>query len=284
MRRLGAHLSIAGGLDRAVDEIVAKGGNALQIFSSSPRMWLAQLPPKVMVDRFIDKAEKNDIRPVFIHAKYLINLATPKPELLAKSIASLNYDLIVANLIGASGVIVHLGSHLGRGLAAVKDQVIKAIKKLLQDNPGQAQLIIENSAGQRGKLCSRLEEIRLIFNEVNSKRLAWCLDTCHAFNAGYLIGFDSENHLIQNDIVKAAEKLNLLTNLVCLHVNDSRDNLNSGHDRHANLGEGKLGLKQLAAYVNHPRLKHLPLIIETPGFDGRGPDKKNLEILKYLVG
>lgn len=282
MRRIGAHLSIAGGLFRAVESIVAKGGNALQIFSSSPRGWVAPAPAPAPVDKFKSLAKVNDITPVFIHAKYLINLASENKDLVDKSIASLKYDLGVSNLIGAAGVIVHLGSHQGRGFDAVKNQLTRSISIILQDTQGPGQLIIENSAGQQGKLCSRFSEIKSIFGSVNSNRLSWCFDTCHGFNAGYFLGKGSENTLIQNDIVDEAKKLKILNRLVCLHVNDSRDDFNSGHDRHANLGQGKMGLELLRRYVNHPQLRHLPLIIETPGFNNEGPDKKNLDILKSL--
>lgn len=274
MRRIGAHLSIAGGLDKSVENIIKMGGNCLQIFSSSPKSWaMAPLAGKRVTA----------VQPVFIHAKYLINLASDKEDLLEKSIASLKYDLQVANLIGAVGVIVHLGSHQGRGFEAVKASLTRSINNILQATQGPSRLIIENSAGQQGKLCSQLSEIKSIFGSVNSSRLAWCLDTCHAYNAGYSLGKGSENSLIHNDIVAEAKKLGILDQLICLHVNDSRDEFASGHDRHANLGEGKMGLKLLAEYVNHPKLKHLPLIIETPGFDKTGPDKKNLDILKKLT-
>ncbi len=282
MRRIGAHLSIAGGLDKAVESIVAKGGNCLQIFSSSPRGWIAPPPASDVVTKFKQLCAKHDIHPIFIHAKYLINLASDREELVEKSIASLKYDLQVANLIGAVGVIVHLGSHQGRGFEAVKAGLTRSINNILQATQGPSQLIIENSAGQQGKLCSQLSEIKSIFSTVRSGRLAWCLDTCHAYNAGYSLGKGSGNRLIQKDIVAEAKRLEILESLVCLHVNDSRDEFDSGHDRHANLGEGKMGRELLARYVNHPQLKNLPLIIETPGFDKMGPDKKNLDILKSL--
>ncbi len=273
MRRIGAHLSIAGGLEKAVARVAAMGGNALQIFSASPKSWA--MPP-------FEGRPVIGVWPIFIHAKYLINLGSAKPDLLQKSIASLKYDLQVADLIGAKGVIVHLGSHMGRGFAAVKEQLVSSIKTILQADQSRSQLIIENSAGQQGKLCSQLSEIKAIFDAVDSSQLMWCLDTCHAFNAGYSIGSASGKRLNQNDIVNEATRTDLVGRLVCLHVNDSRDEFDSGHDRHANLGEGKMGLKLLAGYVNHPKLKHLPLIIETPGFDKSGPDKQNLDILKSL--
>lgn len=264
MRRIGAHLSIAGGLDKAVQKIIKMGGNCLQIFSSSPKSWT--MPP------FSGK-RVTAVRPVFIHAKYLINLGSDKPDLLQKSIASLKYELQVADLIGAKGVIVHLGSHLGRGFEAVFHQVTESIKIILKNSNTNSLLIIENSAGQRGKLCSQLSEIKLIFDAVNSDRLVWCLDTCHAWGAGLSFGKGLEKDMQQFDLVKS---------LVCLHVNDSKGEFSSGLDRHENIGAGKMGREELGKYVNFPAFKNLPLITEAPGFDGQGPDKQNLDILKSL--
>jgi len=282
-RRIGAHLSISGGLFKAVESIVEKGGNALQIFSSSPRMWLTQLPSKENVDRFKKLAKKYDIKPVFIHAKYLVNLASDKQELIEKSKQSLVFDMKVGEMIGAKGVIVHLGSHMGRGFEAVEKQLVNGIKEILRDSPGKCMFLIENSAGQKGKIGSQLSEIRLLIEAVGDSRVGWCYDTCHGFNTGYTLGKDWGNTMIQNDIVEEIDKLGILHRLEVLHINDSKDEFGSGHDRHENLGKGRLGLKLLRAYVNHPKLKHLPLIIETPGFDKTGPDKKNLDILKLMV-
>ena len=272
MRRLGAHVSIAGGLDQAVLRVKAMGGNAMQIFSSSPRIWLA--PPLIYKEKVPF--------PTYIHAKYLVNLASDKKALEKISIKSLIHDLNVASAIGAEGVVVHLGSHQGRGFTAVKDQLIKNIKLILQGSVGSSMFLIENSAGQKGKIASQLEEISLILKAVNNGRLGWCLDTCHAWAAGYTAGEASGNALMENDIVKQAKSLKILDELKIIHVNDSRDPFASGRDRHENLGEGQMGLPVLSEYVNHPDLKHLPLILEVPGFDGFGPDKKNLEILKTL--
>ncbi|MDZ7587536.1 MAG: deoxyribonuclease IV [Patescibacteria group bacterium] len=264
MRRIGAHVSISGGLDKAVERIVQMGGNCLQIFSSSPRSWTGT--PLV-------RGQVADIRPIFIHAKYLINLGSPQPELVEKSIQSLKFDLRVAELIGAEGVIVHLGSHLGRGFSSIQEQLVKSIKEILQDSPAGVELIIENSAGQKGKICSLLSEISLLLSTIDDSRLGWCYDTCHGWGAGISFGKDWENTLQQFDLVRS---------LVCLHINDSKGVLGGGLDRHENLGEGKMGLKELGKFVNYPAFNNLPLITEAPGFDGQGPDKKNLDILKSL--
>ena len=283
MRRIGAHLSIAGGLDKAVESIVEKGGNCLQIFSGSPRGWQMKLPSREEAKKFIDLCTVNDVKPIFIHAKYLINLGSEKKGLVSISKQSLIHDLKVAEMIKAEGVIVHLGSHLGRGFAAVKEQLIGSIDEILQASSQSVQLIIENSAGQKGKICSQLSEIGLLLKAVDSKSLSWCLDTCHAWAAGYTLGKDLVNTLIQNDIVEEIKRLKIIDKLVCLHFNDSRDLFGSGRDRHDNLGEGQMGMPLLKTYVNHPYLKHLPLIIETPGFNGGGPDKRNLDILRSII-
>lgn len=274
MHRIGAHVSISGGLDKAVEATVRMGGNALQIFSSSPRMWFSSLPPKSVTEQFNNLCETHDVRPVFIHAKYLINLGSDKKELVKKSILSLKFDMQVGGMIKAKGVIVHLGSHLGRGFSTIQEQLVNSIKEILQDSPAGVELIIENSAGQKGKICSLFSEISLLLRTINDSRLGWCYDTCHGWGAGISFGKDWENTLHQFDLVKS---------LVCLHINDSKGVFGGGLDRHENLGEGKMGLKELGKFVNYPAFNNLPLITEAPGFEDKGPDKKNLDILKSLV-
>ena len=283
MRRVGAHLSISGGMYKAIESVSQKGGNCLQIFSSSPRMWVSNLPLSEDVDRFKAMAKESDVKPVYIHAKYLVNMASDNMELIEKSRKSLEFDFKVGEMIGASGVIVHIGSHLGRGFEAVKDQVVGEIKKILKASPGSVKFLVENAAQKKGKIGFRLEEIRLLLEAVDSNRVGWCLDTCHAYNAGYSLGKGLGNTLLGFDIVEEVKKLKLVESLECLHVNDSRDLFDSGRDRHANLGEGEIGLKGLKAVLSEPVFSKLPLIIETPGFDNKGPDKKNLDILKSLI-
>jgi deoxyribonuclease IV len=283
VRRVGAHLSISGGLYKAVESVVSKGGNCLQIFSSSPRMWMSKLPSKEEVERFNQLAKENDVKPVIIHAKYLVNLASDNLELVEKSRKSLEFDFKVGEMIKAAGVVVHLGSHLGRGFEVVKDQLVEEIKKILKASSGSVKFLIENVAQKKGKIGYRLEEIRLLIEAVDSSRLGWCLDTCHAYSAGYSLGKDLGNALLGFDIVDEVKRLKLVESLDCLHINDSRDVFDSGRDRHANLGEGEIGLEALKSFLGESVFNHLPLIIETPGFDNKGPDKRNLDILKSLI-
>ena len=283
MRRVGAHLSTSGGLFKAVESSRVMGGNAVQIFSSSPRMWLAGEPKSEVVEKFNELKKRYDIKPVFIHAKYLVNLASDKEELVEKSKQSLSFDLKVGEMIGAAGVIVHLGSHQGRGFEAVKEQLAREIKTIIKESPGDTMFLIENAAQKKGKIGYRFEEISFLLKAVNSSRVGWCLDSCHAYNAGYFLGEATGNPLLGFDIVDEMVRLGLVDSLRCLHLNDSRDEYDSGRDRHANLGEGEMGKEELSIYLNHPKLKHLPVIIETPGFEGKGPDKKNLDILKSWI-
>lgn len=283
MRQVGAHLSTSGGLFKAVISTVEMGGNAVQIFSSSPRMWLASPPKEEVVEQFRVLKAKHEVKPVFIHAKYLVNLASDNPDLVEKSRKSLSFDFEVGKMIGASGVIVHLGSHQGRGFEAVFDQVTQEIKTILDVSESDCMFLIENAAQKKGKIGYRLEEISKLLQAVSSGRVGWCLDSCHAYNAGYFLGKTAGNPLLGFDIVDEIEKYGLVGSLKCLHLNDSRDEFDSGRDRHANLGEGMMGRDELMEYVNHPKLNHLPVIIETPGFEGKGPDKKNLDILKSWI-
>ncbi len=277
MRKIGGHVSTAGGLTKALDRTKAIGGNCLQIFAGSPRSWARKLYSIEEASNYLNQSIKDDLRPVFIHALYLINLASDNPDLLKKSVDSLIFDLKNGQTINSAGVIVHLGSHQGRGFAAVADQVAGVINQILNATE-ETPFIIENSAGQKGKIGS-LIEIEQLVKRVNHPRLKLCLDTAHLFAAGYnlreLSGVDS----VVNELVN----LDLLSRLVCLHLNDSQTDLHSGNDRHANLGDGKIGLVGLSQFVNHPDLAHLPLILEVPGDSGFA-DARQITLAHSLIG
>lgn len=274
-RKIGAHVSTAGGLTKAVDNTLSIGGNCLQIFAGSPRTWARPPFNPVQVNSFITKITENNLGPVFIHALYLVNLASDNPDLLHKSVLSLISDLNNGESIMSSGVIVHLGSHQGRGFDIVSGQVIALINQILRETRGTP-FIIENSAGQNGKI-GNLSEIRYLIDEIQSDRLKICLDTAHLFEAG----FDLRESSIVEKLIEELDTLGLLSDLVCLHLNDSKTALNSKHDQHENLGAGQIGLQGLANFVNHPKLNHLPLILEVPGENGF-PDSKQMDLAKSL--
>lgn len=276
IRRVGAH--VGGGLNAAIDNTLAIGGNCLQIFAGSPRMWARSIWSDEVTNIFKASATKHDLNPVYIHALYLTNLASDNPELIEKSIAALVTDMTNSAAIGGAGVVLHIGSHQGRGWDNSRALVIQSIKEVLSKTPQESILLLENSAGQKGKIGS-LSELADILNTISDKRLRVCLDTAHAFEAGY--NFTTTQGL---DIwLKEIEGTIGLGKIELLHLNDSKTPLGSGRDNHQNIGDGYIGESAIARLINHLKLSHLPLILEVPGLEGMGPDKLNLDRVKRLI-
>lgn len=276
VRRIGGHVSTAGGLINSVANTIAIGGNCLQIFAGSPRMWFRKPYADAEVQLFKKNVLEKDINPVFIHALYLVNLASLNSDLFEKSVNSLVMDLTNGSRIGSGGVIVHIGSHLGNGFESVKDQLVASLHRILSLTDG-CDLLLENDAGQNGKIGS-IEELGYLVTQVNNPRLKVCLDTAHLFESGV----DLRELSSVESFVGGLKKNNLLNKLACIHLNDSATDLDSHRDNHADLGKGKIGLIGLANFVNHPELSHLPLILETPGETKQGPDQINIAIAQSL--
>lgn len=276
MHKFGAHLSIAGGYHKALERIANIGGNCLQIFSSSPRGWqFAEIDDK-QVEIFLKTKEKLKIDPIYFHATYLINLADDS-SIGHLSKQSLIAEINVAAKIGIQGSIVHLGSYKNEKSAIKIQKLIRNIKEILDKTSKNSLLIIEN-AGNR-KIGQTLEEISQIIKDLDDSRVRVCLDTCHLFSNGYR--FSSNKEL--DSFLGQLSQLGILEKLELWHVNDSRDSFNSGHDRHENIGKGSIGINEFKVLLNHPKTRNYPFIIETPGFNNEGPDKKNLDILKSLI-
>lgn len=294
-RKIGAHVSASGGLYKAVERANEIGANCAQIFSGSPRVWRRTELSLFDTSKLFSKQKELSVKPIFTHSLYLINLASDKPELLEKSFNALKYDLEFDSLIKGSGIIVHLGSHQGRGWEAVREQVAEQIVNLLKVTPEDSTFLIENSAGQNGKLCSNFEEIRWLIDRVeelgkrkqgvlqesNISRLGWCFDTCHAHAAGYYLGKEPQS-LVSKSAIEEISRLKLWEKLKCIHVNDSRDDFDSGRDRHANLGQGNISTADFEYFFNYEKVLEIPLILEVPGLEGNGPDAHNIEVLKGL--
>ena len=279
--KLGAHVSISKGYIHALEKVNEMGGNTLQIFSSSPRGWNFARVEEETISLFRTTKDRLNIDPVYFHASYLINLANPgRGGELSQN--SLIHELKLASRLGIKGSIVHVGS-----LKAVETipsenidkyaDVIVALKKILSQTPVDTFLMIENAGNK--KIGKDLGEIATLIDSVDDPRLRVCLDTCHLYSAGYDLSSEKklENFLQAFDTLIGLEKLEVI------HTNDSRDPFNSGRDRHANLGQGTLTLEPFRLLLTHPKTRHLPFIIETPGFDDQGPDKQNVDILKGLI-
>lgn len=283
-RKLGAHVSAAGGVDKAIERVHAIGGNCVQVFSASPRVW--QKPKLEMFDteKLFAKQKELEVTPILTHALYLVNLASDNPASLEKSIKALTYELQFDSLVKGGGVVVHLGSHQGRGWNHDKEQVARSVENILKNTPEDSTFLIENSAGQNGKLTTDFGDIRWLMDQIKSPRLGWCFDTCHAFSAGYQL--NPKSKLTEGSIgvvEQEIDRLELWSPLRCIHVNDSRDPFASHKDRHENLGDGSIPTEDFSHFLNLEKLKKVPLIMEVPGIDGEGPDKANMDRLKKLV-
>ena len=277
-RRLGGHVSTSGGLQNAIQNTLNIGSNAIQIFAGSPRMWARSLYSPKDATNFRQLSRVHDLRPIYIHALYLTNLASDNPEMLAKSITALTIDMKNSASIGGAGVVLHIGSHQGRGWEHDKAQVISAIKEVLDTTPKESILLLENSAGQQGKIGS-LPELKDILDAIPNPRLRVCLDTAHAFEAGY--NFTTPEGLEM--WISEIEKTIGLDKIELFHLNDSKTPLGSGRDNHQNIGDGFIGNDGLKNLINHPKFAHLPLILEVPGLEGMGPDKANIDRVKALL-
>jgi deoxyribonuclease IV len=277
--RIGAHVSIGKGLVESLVRAQDMGANCLQIFSSPPQSFVEPKFSDAQCIELKNRAQELNIQPIFIHATYLINLGSDNSDLLNKSIKSLTADLIFASKISSPGVIVHTGSHKGRGFVHALPIVVEAIKQILEQTPVTTKLLLEIASGGGGKIGSTFEELATILNNVNNKRLGVCLDTAHMFAAG----FDYSSYEKVTQLTTKIDDTIGWERVACVHVNDSKTDFGSFKDRHENLGVGKIGLEALKILLNSPNINKLPLVLETPGFNDKGPDKRNVEILKALM-
>ena len=276
--RIGAHVSASGGIGKAIDRALDIEAETIQIFGSGPQSWRFKLPEEALVASFLEKAREHDICPVFLHAVYLINLGTPNAENLEKGITSLvNYMKLAAD-IEAAGVIFHGGSHRGVGFDAVLSQTVASLQRVLEESPEGPWLILENSAGMGNHIGASFQEMGRILDGVGGDRMRVCLDTMHAFAAGYNMATKDG---LEDTVAEFDRELGL-DKLVAIHANDSKVELASGIDRHENIGEGHMGVEGFEVIMGHPAFREIPFILEVPGFGQKGPDAENIRILKEI--
>ncbi|MCR4404575.1 MAG: deoxyribonuclease IV [Candidatus Acetothermia bacterium] len=259
---LGCHLSIAGGLERVFAQAEELGINALQIFSHNARSWkMGELPPEEAA-RFRLSWAASRVEYIVIHTIYLINLASPREELYRRSIGAVVKELERAAALGVPQVNTHIGAHVGMGQEWGLARARAALREVLRRTDGlPVKLLLENTAGEGTVLGSRFEELALLLElDRGGERLGLCFDTCHGFAAGYDIASARglEETLAQLELEIGLERLALI------HLNDSQYKLGSHKDRHQHIGEGEIGLEGFARIINHPKLRDLPFILETP--------------------
>lgn len=279
---LGSHVSIAGGLHKAFPIAQEIGCTAVQIFTKNASQWNAKpLQPKEIA-QFQDAWQAGGMLPVVAHDSYLINLATPAPELLQKSQAAMLIELERCEQLGIPYLVMHPGSHVGVGEDAGLQRLAASFDSIHAQTGGyQTQILVETTAGQGTNLGYRFEHLAQIFALVNApERLGVCFDTCHVFAAGYELrtaaGYQAT--------FAAFDRLIGLARLKALHLNDSVKGLGSRVDRHADIGKGLIGLDGFRLLMNDARFAALPHILETP--KGKNPiaaDQANLQILRNLL-
>jgi deoxyribonuclease IV len=274
----GAHVSSSGGIHTAIDRIEGMGGDAVQVFTQSPRTWRPTNHKPETFERFKERRAEAGIGAVVCHALYLVNLASPNDDLYEKSLASLRNTIEVACAIDADGVVFHVGSHLGAGFEAGVERVCAAMRELLELCTDTTWFLIENTAGAGGTIGRSLDELATLFERLDAHpRLGVCLDSCHLFVSGVDVTSREEVDSLLDEL---DERIGL-ERLRAVHVNDAQAPLGSNRDRHANIGEGLLG-EELGVFVGHRRLQHLPALLEVPGKEGKGPDADEVRKLKEL--
>ena len=276
--KIGAHVSTAGGISNAVARGQEIGCEAIQIFGSSPQAWAFKPVLGEQIGRFKQGLINAGIGAGFLQTIYLINLRTPSEETLQKGIDSLINYMNLAAEIGADGVIVHPGSHGGRGFEAVLPQAAEAIKTVLDASPGGPCLAVENMAGMGRHVGAKFDELGWILDAVDSPRLKICLDTQHAFAAGY----DLTNPQGIQAMLAELDSGPGSANVAAVHANDSKRVCGSGVDRHDNIGDGFIGEEGFVAIMANPAFAEVPFLLEVPGFEGKGPDQQNMDILKKI--
>ena len=276
--QIGAHVSSRGGIHTAIDRAEAIGAESVQVFTQSPRTWRQTNHDPATFDRFRERRVESGMGGVLCHALYLCNFAAPDDAIYEKSIVALRSTMEIASAIGADGVVVHVGSHLGAGLDKGLERVVPALEQVLELCSDDTWLLMENSAGAGGTIGRSIDELATIFRRLDAHpRLGVCLDSCHL----YVSGVDVTDRGALDATLDELDSSIGFDRLRALHVNDSAAPLGSNRDRHENIGEGLLG-ENLGVFLGHPRLQGLPAVLETAGPDKRGPDANEIRKTKEI--
>ena len=278
---LGAHMSIAGGLDKAILRGHELGCESVQIFTRSPRQWRPRVLQDEEIERFHQRKRETGIDPVVAHDCYLINLASTDEQLWRRSLDVLREEIGHCGALGIPHLVLHPGSHLGAG----EEVGLKRIAGGLDEAADQAQacgveVLLENTAGQGSSLGSAFEQLAKVLHLVeDSSWLGACFDTCHAFAAGY----DFRTRDGYEATWREFHRLVGLERVKVIHLNDARGELGSRLDRHQHIGQGSLGLEPFRMLLNDERFGGIPMLLETPKGRGGEKDRENLQVLRDLI-
>ena len=281
---LGAHVSVAGGLERAFERAGDLGCEAIQVFVSNPNQWRGREIGEEEAERFRAARAASRVGPVAAHASYLINLAATDRMVLVRSKKALAAELARCARLGVDSLVLHPGSHRGTSEEHGIDRVAAALGKVLAGAPEGPRLLLENTAGQGSSLGWRLEQLAAIRARLDgagsegASRVGFCLDTCHAFAAGYPV-HEEDGY---REFLAEADELLGLDRVRLIHLNDSARPFGSRRDRHAHIGDGEIGTRLFARLVHERRLAGVGMVIETETGPGREGHRRDLETLRSL--
>jgi deoxyribonuclease-4 len=271
----GAHCS--GGIKKALDKGAAMGAEVVQLFVQSPRTWRFPEHDPADLEAFRSKREEAGLL-ALVHALYLVNLAAPDDAIYSKSVDTMRATVDTACAIEAEAVVFHLGSHLGAGFETGLERVVPAVAQVLDRCNERTWLLLENTAGAGGTMGRSIDELAAIVDALGRhERLGLCLDSCHLF----VSGIDVTDPATMNTLLKDVDDRIGLDRLRALHANDAKAPLGSNRDRHDNIGDGLIG-EGLGVFLAHPKLQDLPVVLEVPGTDGKGPNADEIRKLREL--
>jgi len=279
MVKVGMHVSISGTIDQANDRARELSCDTFQMFTRNPRGWKFRKLKAEEVESFREKASSYKMNPIVSHMPYLPNLSSPKKLIYNKSVKSLTAELDRCNTLAIPYIVTHLGSHLGEGADLGLERIVGAINTALSESQSDVMLLLENTAGTKNSMGSAFEDIKRILKGVeNRKRVGLCLDTAHAYAAGY----DLHSPRGVSETFSKFDSVLGLASLKVIHLNDSQVGLGSGRDRHEHIGLGYIGDAGFRAILKHPAIQNLPLIMETP-VDERRDEGGNIRKVRELL-
>lgn len=279
---LGVHVSAQGRIYQALERAHELGCNTMQVFSRNPQRWREDFIGREDLEEFRRKRQAFGIGPVFIHVPYLINLASPSPKLYDASIEAYIEDILEAHALGADYIVTHMGSHKETSEAGGIKRLTEALNTITEKTKQASGvgILLENTTGSGSWLGYKFIHQKHVIGGLKEKgRFGLCLDTAHA----YLAGYDISTKEGLGAILEEIDNLVGLDFLKLIHLNDARDKLGSHYDRHEHIGKGKIGLEGMKRIINHPKLKNIPFILETPK-DSENADRMNLKIVRGLRG
>ena len=277
--QVGLHVSIAGSLDLTFDRAQEVGATTFQMFTRNPNQWKFSPIPAETAAAFLEKRRHTGFRRVVAHMPYLPNLASSERGILKSSRHSLDEEVKRCDTLGIDYLVIHLGSHLGKGTMVGVKNVSEAVNEAISGSDGSTTILLENMAGQKNSVGARFEELKIILDRVKKgERAAVCLDTCHAYAAGFDLG--SEDAVEQT--MSLFDEFVGYDRLKVVHLNDSKGALGSNLDRHENVGKGRIGVRGMKAILHYRGIADRPLIMETPFADIKAM-KQSLATVRRLM-